>query len=114
MAKKRKNTRKKVASKTPEHVLPAGFWGQVGAVLLVAVSLLLVVAWFGVGGPVLEWLQKSMIAAVGYTVYVMRQLAVKIQPPKAPLQPDPRSQPVVRALVFCLLLFYEYFYVFSP
>jgi len=71
MAKKRKNTRKKVASKTPEHVLPAGFWGQVGAVLLVAVSLLLVVAWFGVGGPVLEWLQKSMIAAVGYTVYVM-------------------------------------------
>jgi S-DNA-T family DNA segregation ATPase FtsK/SpoIIIE len=75
MAKKksRKSSRRSSRSvkQQPEHTLPAGFWGQVGAVLLVVLSLLLVVAWFGVGGPVLEWLQQSMIATVGYAVYVV-------------------------------------------
>jgi S-DNA-T family DNA segregation ATPase FtsK/SpoIIIE len=74
MAKKKKTSRsrKRVAAKQqPEHALPAGFWGQVGAVLLVVLSLLLVVAWFGVGGPVLEWLQQTMITFVGYAVYVV-------------------------------------------
>ena len=73
MAKKksRKASRKKAVQHEPQHQLPAGFWGQVGAVLLIVLSLLLVVAWFGVGGPVLEWLQQSMIATVGYAVYVV-------------------------------------------
>jgi hypothetical protein len=49
--KKKKSTRKKASvAATPQHSLPSGFWAQVGAVFLVVLSLLLVVAWFDVGG----------------------------------------------------------------
>lgn len=74
MAKKRKkrstrsNNRKQQA---PRHVLPAGFWAQVGAVILIALALLLVVAWFGAGGPVIEWLNNVALETVGYAVYVL-------------------------------------------
>lgn len=73
MAKKksRRSSRKKAVQQASEHALPAGFWGQVGAVLLIVLSLLLIVAWFGVGGPILEWLQQIMLATVGYAVYVV-------------------------------------------
>ena len=57
MAKKRKTSRKKAPVKnTPQHSLPDGFWAQVGAVTLIAISILLVVAWFGAGGPVVQWI----------------------------------------------------------
>ncbi len=73
MAKKKKTTRKKQSAKSvaPQHKLPAGFWSQVGAVLLVAIALLLVVTWFGSGGPVLEWLNKAVQSTVGYATYVV-------------------------------------------
>lgn len=74
MAKKRKkrstrSTQKK--QQVPEHVLPSGFWAQVGAVVLIALALLLVVAWFGAGGPVIEWLNNIGLETVGYGVYVL-------------------------------------------
>ena len=68
MAKKRK-TKKKSAPSAPAHKLPAGFWQQVSALLLIAFSLLLVVAWFGVGGPVLDWVQETTLSFIGYAVY---------------------------------------------
>ncbi len=74
MAKKRKSTRKKTkaaAKNAPQHEVPSGFWKQVGAVLLIVLSILLVVAWFGVGGPVMEWLQKAALSTVGYAVYTL-------------------------------------------
>lgn len=77
MAKKKKSTRgrsKKQAA--PQHKLPAGFWAQVGAVLMIAISILLVVAWFGAGGPVLDWLHGTAIATIGYAVYVIPLLFV--------------------------------------
>lgn len=70
MPKKRK-TKKKSASSAPQHKLPAGFWQQVTALCLIAFSILLIVAWFGVGGPVLEWVQVTSLSVVGYTVYVL-------------------------------------------
>jgi S-DNA-T family DNA segregation ATPase FtsK/SpoIIIE len=79
MAKKRKtNRRKGKASQAPQHSLPTGFWAQVGAVFLVAVSLLLVVAWFGAGGPVLEWLHIQTLATIGYAVYIVPVLFIYI------------------------------------
>ena len=42
MAKKRKTTKGRKSSKknqSPQHMLPAGFWAQVGAVILIAVSV---------------------------------------------------------------------------
>ena len=72
MAKKKKTTRgKKVASAKPQHKLPAGFWAQVGAVALIAVSILYIVTWFGAGGPVLDWIQKMSLDFIGYAVYVL-------------------------------------------
>lgn len=80
MAKKRKNTRsaKKQASLAPEHTLPGGFWRQVGAVLLIVFSLLIVVAWFKAGGPILNALNAAGLMLIGYTVYVLPALLIYI------------------------------------
>lgn len=71
MAKKKKRASRKQVKQVPQHTLPAGFWKQVGAVALFALSALLIVAWFGVGGPVLEWLQAAAVATIGYAVYLL-------------------------------------------
>jgi S-DNA-T family DNA segregation ATPase FtsK/SpoIIIE len=73
MAKKKKATRgeKKPAVSAPQHNLPAGFWSQVVAVLLLAASILYVVAWFNAGGPVLEWQQHTSLWLIGYGVYLL-------------------------------------------
>ena len=69
--KKRSSSKKKVVNTSPQHVLPEGFWSQVGAVLLVVFSLLIVLGWFGLGGPTLDWLNMATIATIGYGVYVV-------------------------------------------
>jgi S-DNA-T family DNA segregation ATPase FtsK/SpoIIIE len=73
MAKKRKRSasKKKVVNTSPQHVLPEGFWAQVGAVLLIVFSLLIILGWFGLGGPVLDWLNMATVATIGYGVYVV-------------------------------------------
>ncbi len=69
--KRRAASRKKQTKQVPQHTLPAGFWSQVGAVILAAVSVLFIVAWFGVGGPILEWLQQATLSTIGYAFYVL-------------------------------------------
>lgn len=79
MAKrKRTSHRGKAKQVAPQHSLPAGFWSQVGAVFLVAVSVLFVLAWFGTGGPILEWLHKATLATIGYAMYVIPLLFIYI------------------------------------
>jgi len=79
MAKKRKSKKKSTPVKSvPQHSLPAGFWTQVGAVFLIVLSLLLIVAWFGVGGPVLEWLNSTALSIVGYAMYALPLLLVYV------------------------------------
>ncbi|HRN90410.1 MAG TPA: hypothetical protein PK543_01860, partial [Candidatus Saccharibacteria bacterium] len=84
MAKKKKSTRKKStrksvkSTKAPEHSLPEGFWSQVGAVFLIAISILFVIAWFNAGGPVLEWLHDATLNTVGYAMYVLPVLFVYV------------------------------------
>lgn len=68
---KRSTSRKKVVNETPQHVLPEGFWAQVGAVLLIVFSLLIILGWFGLGGPVLDWLNEATMMTIGYGVYVV-------------------------------------------
>lgn len=46
--------------------------------MLSALAVLLVVAWFGVGGPVLEWMQSATMATIGYAVYILPLLFVYI------------------------------------
>lgn len=71
MAKKRKIKRKKAVPEGPTHALPAGFWQQVIALGLISFSVLLVVAWFGVGGPVLDWVQAQALLVIGYAIYMV-------------------------------------------
>lgn len=74
MAKKKKRNsgrRKAPVSTAPQHTLPDGFWAQVGAVLLIVFSLLIILGWFGLGGPVLDWINMATIATIGYGVYVV-------------------------------------------
>lgn len=69
--KKRKSSKKKVVDTSPKHILPEGFWAQVGAVLLIVFSLLIILGWFGLGGPILNWLNEATMATIGYGVYVV-------------------------------------------
>jgi len=74
MAKRKKSRRKKVVNSAPQHNLPSGFWAQVGAVFLIAISILSVISWFNAGGPVLEWLHDNALVCIGYAIYVLPAL----------------------------------------
>lgn len=79
MAKKRKTRKKASAAKSaPKHSLPSGFWSQVGAVLLIVLSLLLIVSWFKTGGPVVEWIGTITQTVIGYAMYALPVLLVYI------------------------------------
>ena len=74
MAKRKKSHKKKLTNSAPQHSLPTGFWSQVGALILIAISILFVVAWFNTGGPVLKSIHSMALAVIGYAVYVVPAL----------------------------------------
>ncbi len=81
MAKKRKPTRKHTVKRSKkeaplEHELPGGFWRQIIAVLMLALSLFLVVTWFGHGGSVLNTVHKFMLSSIGFATYFIPLLLV--------------------------------------
>jgi len=79
MSKKRKHShKKKLGTTSPKHSLPTGFWSQIGAIFLIAISILFVVAWFNAGGPVLEWVHKTALYLIGSAVFVFPFLFVYI------------------------------------
>ena len=75
---KRTAARRKSAKAVPQHELPEGYWQQAAAVLLMACAVLIVVSWFGAGGPVLDWLQRTLLDTIGWAVYVVPVVAVFI------------------------------------
>ena len=62
MAKRKR--RKSTREAAPEHELPGGFWRQVGAVVLLALAVVLVMTWFGSGGNILNVIHNSSIYAI--------------------------------------------------
>ena len=79
--KKRKSTRKptKRAPKKEapvEYELPGGFWRQIIAVLMMALSLFLVITWFGHGGNILNEIHKYMFQGIGFATYFVPALLV--------------------------------------
>lgn len=68
MAKRKKRSSKRVSK--PQHTLPEGFWSQVGAIVMAVAALLLFVAMFGVGGPVLEWVLQAGKCLIGWAIYL--------------------------------------------
>ena len=81
MVKKRNTTKKKSAPKkptakksapaAPQHALPEGFWSQIAAVGLIAFSIVIVVSWFGKGGPVIDWLHQMLFWLLGFASYIL-------------------------------------------
>jgi S-DNA-T family DNA segregation ATPase FtsK/SpoIIIE len=69
--KKRSSKRKKATLQAPQHALPQGFWAQVGALFLIAFSLILILSWFQIGGPILDWLNTTALGIIGYATYVV-------------------------------------------
>lgn len=74
MATKKKTSKGSKGKKAPvkaapQHVLPAGFWAQVRAVLLIVVSVLLVAAWFDAAGPIMTWFHDVTMNLIGYAIY---------------------------------------------
>lgn len=78
MAKKKKSKKKAPVATSPKHSLPNGFWSQVVALGLIAISILLVIAWFGAGGPVLDWIHRAALDTIGYAVYVVPLIFVYV------------------------------------
>lgn len=78
---KRKITRSRRKSKKiqpSQHTLPIGFWSQVLAIFLIAFSLLLVVSWFGAGGPVFNWIRDFGLRSIGYAIYILPIVATYV------------------------------------
>jgi S-DNA-T family DNA segregation ATPase FtsK/SpoIIIE len=79
MAKRKRRTYKKASKQVaPQHHLPVGFWSQVGALFLIAFSLLLILGWFHIGGPILDWLYVAALDTIGYAVYVVPLLFIYV------------------------------------
>ena len=74
MAKRKR--KKSTREAAPEHELPGGFWRQVGAVLLIAIAVILVMTWFGSGGTVLNNIHKGSLYVIGYAAYFIPFLLV--------------------------------------
>ena len=80
MARKKVSTRgrKSKKSEAPQHTLPTGFWSQVLAVALIAFSFLLVISWFGGGGPIFTVIRDVALRTIGYAVYILPIVAVYV------------------------------------
>ena len=78
--KKRKSTRTRSNRRTrdvaPEHELPGGFWRQVVAILMIAISIVLVMTWFGSGGSLLNNIHKGALFIIGYATFFIPILLV--------------------------------------
>lgn len=69
MAKRKRRSSKKQA--TPQHNLPEGFWQQAIAVVLVVVAVLLVIAMFGAGGPLMAAVLTAGKWLLGWAIYLV-------------------------------------------
>lgn len=84
MASRKKNSRKKGGRKkstrevAPKRELPSGFWQQVVAVVLIALSLLFVVSWFNKGGVVFQNIHQFSFRVMGYSAYLLPLILVYI------------------------------------
>ena len=79
MAKKKKSkARAKHRNKEVEveHELPGGFWRQVGAVLMIAIAVVLVATWFSSGDTVFAEIHKVAQNLIGLAAYLVPVLLV--------------------------------------
>lgn len=76
MAKRKKRTSRKKVPATPKHVLPDGFWPQIGAVVLAVLGMLLALGMFGSGGAFPKTTYDVGKTIFGMAVYILPVLLV--------------------------------------
>ena len=76
MAKKRGRGKKSNREAKKQQELPGGFWRQVGAVLMIAVAVILVMTWFGGGGSLLNSIHGGTTFLIGHAAYILPILLV--------------------------------------
>ena len=79
MAKKTTKKRSKAKAATPKKsTLPAGFWAQVGAVVLGFFSFFLVLGWFGYGGNIIIAIHNGLMTFMGWATYFLPAILIFI------------------------------------
>ena len=114
MAKKTTSRRgRKAVAPQKTSSLPAGFWSQVGAVVVGFFSFFLILGWFGYGGKVLviihNWLLTVMGGATYFLPFVLIYLSVEVFRHEQNKLPVPKTA----ALVFSLILLSGFFGLFK-
>lgn len=71
-----KSTRARNKEVAPEHELPSGFWRQIVAVVLLVLAVVMIFAWLGDGGPVLNAGTAGLMWLIGYAEYLVPVLLV--------------------------------------
>jgi hypothetical protein len=66
-----KKKSKKAGKPAPKHLMPEGFWRQIGAIVLIVLAILLIVAFFNVAGPVPAGILNFLQMTIGWTTYVL-------------------------------------------
>ena len=77
----KKQVKKSKAKKVPapkQSVLPAGFWSQVSAVLLIAFSFFLILSWFGAGGAALTAIPQGFLGFMGWAAFFVPAVLIFI------------------------------------
>lgn len=69
--KKRASAKKRNQKAAPQHVLPDGFWPQVGAVVLSVLAFLLVLGMLGSGGPFPQATWDAGVSLFGWAAYLL-------------------------------------------
>ena len=69
--RKKGGKRKSTREVAPKRELPSGFWQQVVAVVLIALSVLFVISWFNKGGVVFENIHQFSFRVLGYSAYLL-------------------------------------------
>ena len=78
MAKKKRGPGRppKKKNRKSQHTVPNGFWGQVGAVLLIVFALILMLGLFGIGGVFPTGLAGTISWLIGWAAFVLPILFV--------------------------------------
>lgn len=69
MAKRKRRVSKKQV--TPQHNLPEGFWHQAAATVMVVTALLLLIAMFGAGGPLMATVLSAGKWLLGWGIFLI-------------------------------------------
>lgn len=69
MAKRKKRVSKKQVA--PQHNLPEGFWHQAAATVMVVAAILLLIAMFGAGGPLMASVLMAGKWLLGWSLYLL-------------------------------------------